>query len=174
MTAWNPATTPDSEENSVFVIVLALKPAGGVATQGARTLPTSERSGGGLAVQLPISMRESLVEEVDEYLEAFSSEPDPEAVGGYVVELLENYADDEGIDDLIAGLEEQGELDGTLQDTLETEMSSNDEFEYTGEEIISLLERLCGIEWEADEEEEEDDEGDEESEEAEQTVEEEA
>jgi len=112
-------------------------------------------------------MRDQLVEEVDEYLEAFSSEPDPEAVGGYVVELLENYADDEGIDDLIASLEEQGELDGTLQDTLETEMSSNDEFEYTGEEIISLLERLCGIEWEAkgddavEEEEEEEEEDDE-------------
>jgi hypothetical protein len=118
-------------------------------------------------------MRESLVEEVDEYLEAFSSEPDPEAVGGYVVELLENYADDEGIDDLIAALEEEGELDGTLQDTLETEMSSNDEFEYTGEEIISLLERLCGIEWEADEDAEEDDEEDEEDE-VEETVEEEA
>ncbi len=108
-------------------------------------------------MQLPISMRDQLVEEVDEYLEAFSSQPDPEAVGGYLVELLENYADDEGIDDLIASLEEQGELDGTLQDTLETEMSSNDEFEYTGEEIISLLERLCGIEWEAKEEDGEDD-----------------
>jgi hypothetical protein len=127
-------------------------------------------------VQLPISMRDQLVEEVDEYLEAFSSEPDPEAVGGYLVELLENYAEDEGIDDLIASLEEEGELDGTLQDTLETEMSSNDEFEYTGEEIISLLERLCGIEWESDEDDEDDEEAeeDDEDDEVEETVEEEA
>jgi hypothetical protein len=52
-------------------------------------------------------------------------------------------------------------------------MSSNDEFEYTGEEIISLLERLCGVEWidtgddldfgdEADDEEEDEEEEEEE------------
>jgi hypothetical protein len=99
-------------------------------------------------------MRDSLVDELDEYLEAFSAEPDPEAVATYVVELLESFADDEGIDDIIPTLEEDGELDGTLQEVLETEMSSNDEFEYTGEEVTSLLERLCGIEWVESEEDE--------------------
>ena len=38
----------------------------------------------------------------------------------------------------------------TLAETLEEEMGSNDEFEFTGEEIVSLIERMCGIEWERD------------------------
>lgn len=106
-------------------------------------------------MQLPNSMREALVDEVDEYLEAFSSDPDSEQVSAFVVELLESFAEDEAIDDVISKLEESGELDGTLAETLETEMSSNDEFEYTGEEVISLLERITGIEWTMDEEEDE-------------------
>jgi hypothetical protein len=119
--------------------------------------PHSETS-----VQLPYSMRESLVDDVDEFLEAFSSDPEPEAIANYVVEGLETFADEEGIDDIIATLEEGGELEASLLETLETEMTSNDEFEYTGEEVVSLLERLCGIEWEGDQEEDEDDEDDDE------------
>jgi hypothetical protein len=117
-------------------------------------------------VQLPYSMREALVDDLDEFLEAFSSDPEPEAVANYIIEALETYADEEGIDDIIPTLEEEGELEATLQETLETEMTSNDEFEYTGEELVSLLERLTGIEWEAsdDDEEEDDDEDDEDDE----------
>ena len=103
-------------------------------------------------MQLPNSMREALVDELDEYLEAFSAEPDSEAVAAFVVELLESFAEDESIDDVIHRLEESGELEGALVETLESEMSSNDEFEYTGEEVVSLLERLTGIEWSANEE----------------------
>ena len=103
-------------------------------------------------MQLPNSMREALVDELDEYLEAFSAEPDSEAVAAFVVELLESFAEDESIDDVIHRLEESGELEGALAETLESEMSSNDEFEYTGEEVVSLLERLTGIEWSANEE----------------------
>ncbi len=105
-------------------------------------------------MQLPFSMRDSLVEDLDEYLDAISSTPDTEAVVAYVIELLETYGEDEGIDDIVAQFEEEAQLDGTLSESLEEEMSSNDEFEYTGEEIVSLLERLCDIEWEAAEEEE--------------------
>jgi hypothetical protein len=39
-------------------------------------------------------------------------------------------------------------------------MSSNDEFEYTGEELVSLLERICGIEWESSTDDDDDDEDD--------------
>ena len=109
-----------------------------------------------LPVQLPYSVRENLVDDIDEFLEAFSAEPDPEQVATYVIEQLETYADDQGIDEIVSSLEEEGQLDGSLQETLETEMSSNDEFEYTGEEVISLLERLCGIEWEEEDEGDED------------------
>lgn len=107
----------------------------------------------GIAVHLPESLRETLVEELDEYLEAFSADPDAEAVVNYVVELLESFADEEGFDDLLIDLEEEGELDGPFVEVLESEMTSNDEFEFTGEEIASLLEKLCGIEWEPDDDE---------------------
>ena len=101
-------------------------------------------------------MRDSLVDDLDEFLEAYSSSPDTEAVANYLIEQLETYAEDAGVDDIVQRLEESGELDTTLGEALETEMSSNDEFEYTGEEIVSLLERSCGIEWTDSEEDEED------------------
>jgi len=98
-------------------------------------------------VELPNSMRDNMVEDLDEYLDAVSAAPDAEAISNYVIELLETYAEDEGIDDVVAALEEAAALDSTLSETLEEEMSSNDEFEFTGEEIVSLLERMCDIEW---------------------------
>ena len=111
-------------------------------------------------MQLPFSMRDSLVEDLDEYLEAISSTPDTESVVNYVIELLETYGEDEGLEEIVATLEEEGQLDGTLSEALEEEMSSNDEFEFTGEEIVSLLERLCDIEWERSEDDEDDDDED--------------
>ncbi len=126
-------------------------------------------------MQLPHSMRESLVDEIDEFLQAFSSDPEPEQVANFIVEQLESYADSEGIDDILQTLEEEGELETSLMETLESEMGSNDEFEYTGEEVVSLLERICGLEWsdandddddeidddEDDDDDDEEDEGDE-------------
>ncbi len=98
-------------------------------------------------MQLPFAMRDELVEDLDDYLEA---SPEAEAVSNYVIELLETYADDQGIDDFVSGLEEQGGVDGTLVSALEEEMTSNDEFEFTGEEIVSLLERMCDLEWDTE------------------------
>lgn len=121
-------------------------------------------------MQLPNSMRDHMVDDLDEYLDAVSASPDTEAIASYVIELLETYAENQGIDDVLAALEEAAALDGTLSETLEEEMSSNDEFEYTGEEIVSLLERLCEIEWvegggdDSDEEEEEEEEEEQEEE----------
>ena len=119
-------------------------------------------------MQLPNSMRDHMVDDLDEYLEAVSASPDTEAIASYVIELLETYAENNGIDDVLASLEEAAALDGTLSETLEEEMSSNDEFEYTGEEIVSLLERLCEIEWVESEDDDDLDEEEEEEEEEEQ------
>ena len=121
-------------------------------------------------MQLPFSMRDSLVEDLDEYLEAISATPDTEAVVAYVIELLETYGDDEGFDEIVSTLEEESSLDGTLSEGLEEEMSSNDEFEFTGEEIVSLLERLCDIEWEQEDEEAEEEEDEEEDEDEEELL----
>ena len=126
-------------------------------------------------MQLPNKMRETMVTDLDEYLEAVSASPDAEAISSYVIELLETYAEDESIDDVVAALEESAALDGTLSETLEEEMSSNDEFEFTGEEILSLLERMCDIEWVEGDDDEDDagtDAGDEKTEEGDETEEE--
>ena len=63
------------------------------------------------------------------------------------IEQLEMYGDDEEIDDIIGDLEESGYVDGTLLDTLINEFESNDEFVFTGEEVMSLLERVCELQW---------------------------
>ena len=103
-------------------------------------------------MQLPNALRDLLVQELDQYLEAFGTEPDAEAVAAYVVEVIEGWADEEGWDEIISELEESGALEDTFAESLENEMASNDEFEFTGEEISSLVERMCEIEWEDDEE----------------------
>jgi len=98
-------------------------------------------------VQLPTSLRDPLVDELDGYLENFSSSPDGEAVANFLVEELEVWADDEGLDDIIHRLTEAGQLELDFVQAFENEMTSNDEFTYTGEEVVSLLEKLCGVEW---------------------------
>jgi len=108
-------------------------------------------------MQLDVSFRETLVDELDDMLDAYGTKPDAEALAEFVIEQLELYADETGLDDIITSLEESGELDAPLQETLETEMASNDEFEYTGEEIVSLLERLCHIEWDNLDDDDDDD-----------------
>jgi hypothetical protein len=93
------------------------------------------------------AFRESLVDDLDEMLEAYADNPDQEAITQFVIEQLEVYADEHGIDDIVVQLEADGALEAPLQETLETELASNDELELTGEEIVSLLERVCNIEW---------------------------
>jgi len=97
-------------------------------------------------VELPQSVRDNMIEELDEYLDAIAT-PDPEALTAFVVELLEAAGEELVIDDIIGQLEEDGALEDSFSATVEEEMRSNDAFLYTGEEIASLLERLCDIEW---------------------------
>lgn len=111
-------------------------------------------------MQLPQSIREALVNDLEEYLSNLSDDPDSEMVASYMIEQLELYADEAGIDDIIVSLEESGGLDEPLQDILESEMSSNEDFEFTEEECVSLLERVCDIEWEDDDDDDDDEDED--------------
>lgn len=108
-------------------------------------------------MQLPQSIREALVNDLEDFLSNLPDDPEPEMVATFLIEQLEYYADEKGIEDVVAQLEESGALDGSLQDELESEMSSNDDFEYTEEEVVALLERLSDIEWDEDEDDVEDD-----------------
>ena len=98
-------------------------------------------------------LRESVIAgEHDDWLD------EPESLVAYVVELLEVFADEVGLDDLTTELEESGALEEPLADAFESEISSNEEFEFTGEEVVSLLERLCEIEFGDDDDDDDDDE----------------
>jgi hypothetical protein len=117
-------------------------------------------------IQLPHEMRDHLVERLDEYLEAQTGTPDGEVVAAYVIDLLGTVAEELKVDDadeITLKLESSGELEASLQELLEEEFESNEELEYTGEEIVTLIEKVCEVEWttadeeDADEEEEEDD-----------------
>lgn len=118
-------------------------------------------------IQLPHDMRDTLVEQLDEYLEAHSGSPDGEVVAAYVIELLGTVAEElkvEESEEIVLKLESSGELEASLQELLEEEFESNEELEYTGEEIISLIEKVCDVEWttadDDDADEDDDDEDD--------------
>ncbi len=101
-------------------------------------------------MQLPHEMRDTLVETLDEYLEAQTGNPEPESVASYVVELLGTVSEEMKVDDadeIVLKLESSGELDASLVEVLEEEFESNEDFEYTGEEIVSLVEKVCDVEW---------------------------
>jgi hypothetical protein len=106
-------------------------------------------------VQLPETIREALVNDLEEYLSNLPDDPEAEMVANFILEQLEIYADEYGIEDIVVALEESGSLDGALRDELESEMSNNDEFEYTEEDCVELLETMCDIEWIEVEEDEE-------------------
>ena len=119
-------------------------------------------------MELTLNSRETLVEELDEYLAALPSHPNPETVAIYLIEQLELIGEEEGVDEIIHKLEYEGGVDGSLLEVMEIEMETADEFEWTGEEIVTLLERLVGISWfDEDEDDDEDEEEEEEEEEEE-------
>jgi len=112
-------------------------------------------------VQFPTSIRDQLVEELENFLDAVAT-VDPEQVIDYLIEQIEIIGDDQGWDDIVSDMEEEGALDGSLKESLEAEVGSDDSFEFTGEEVVSVLERLVGIEWEYDDDDEDDEDDDDE------------
>ena len=118
-------------------------------------------------IQLPHEMRDTVVEQLDEYLEAQTGTPDGETVAAYVIELLGSAAEELKIDDadeIVLKLETSGELEASLQELLEEEFERDDELAFTGEEIVSLIEKVCDVEWttadDDDADEDDDDEDD--------------
>ena len=98
-------------------------------------------------MKLPSSVREAILEEIDSYIEAVD-EPDAETITSYVIEQLELAGEDLDMDDILGDLEEEGALEGTLSEALQEAFETAEDFVFTGEEVISTLEDLCGIEWE--------------------------
>jgi hypothetical protein len=100
-------------------------------------------------MQLPSTLRDSLVQQLDAVISAYGSAPDPEALAGFVIEFMEAFADEQGIDDIIDTLESNGQIDGSLAEVLEEQVGCSD-MSITGEEVVSITERLCDVEWDED------------------------
>ena len=95
---------------------------------------------------LPLSMRDNLVAELDDYLDGLPDSAQADTLTSCVIQVIEQLADDLAIDDVVGWLEDEGALDGALQESLESEILSSEEIE-TGEDMLVLLEGLCNIEW---------------------------
>lgn len=100
-------------------------------------------------MQLPVTFRDALVEQLDEVLSAYDSAADPEIVAGFLIEFVEAFGDEQSYEDIIDTLEEDGTIDGSLLAALEEEFATSD-LEVTAEEAVSLFEKLCGIDWSDD------------------------
>lgn len=115
-------------------------------------------------IQLPHELRDTVVEQLDEYLEAQHGTPDAETVASYVVELLGTVAEELKVadaDEIVLKLETSGELEASLLELLEEEFESDDEIDFSGEEIISIIEKVCDVEWTTKDDDDEDVEDDE-------------
>ena len=101
-------------------------------------------------VELPTSMRELLVDQLDTYCENLDEATDTDALAEAVVEILEVVANEVGgvdPEEIVSKLEMSGELDASLVEVLESHFASSTSLEFTGEEIVALLEKVCEIEW---------------------------
>lgn len=110
-------------------------------------------------MQLPHEMRDTMVEQLDEFLDAQTGTPEAEMVAARLVELVSTVADEmklDEADEILLKLESSGELDASLLEVLEEEFEGNHEFEFTGEEIVGLLEKVCDIEWTTKDDEDDD------------------
>ena len=110
-------------------------------------------------VELPQEMRELLVERLDDFISELTDTSDTESIAQSIVHAIEAIADQveyEKAEEVISRLEASGELEGSLGEVLEEHLSAEDEFDFTGEDLVSLIEKICEIEW-ADLEEDDDD-----------------
>ena len=117
-------------------------------------------------LELPHEMRDQLVEHLDEYASNLSDTSDVEAIAQRICAFIELAAVEAHIDDasdILANLEASGELDATLVEVLEEQLGDEEDLALTGEDFVTIIEKLCEIDWVmGDDDEEGEDEGDEE------------
>jgi hypothetical protein len=112
-------------------------------------------------MQLPHELRDTVVEQLDEYLESQNGTPDAEALAAFVVELLGTASEDlkiDDADDIVLKLETSGELEASLLELLEEHFESSEDTEIVAEDILSLIEKVCDVEWTTKDDEDADDE----------------
>lgn len=114
-------------------------------------------------MQLPHELRDTVVEQLDEYLETQNGTPDAEALAAFVIDLLGAAAEDlkiDDADDIVLKLETSGELEASLLELLEEHFESSEDTEIIAEDILSLIEKVCDVEWTTKDDEDVDDDDD--------------
>jgi hypothetical protein len=112
-------------------------------------------------MQLPHELRDTVVEQLDEYLESQNGTPDAEALAAFVVELLGTASEDlkiDDADDIVLKLETSGELEASLLELLEEHFESSEDTEFAAEDILALIEKVCDVEWTTKDDEDAEDE----------------
>ena len=107
-------------------------------------------------IDLPQEMRDMLVEQLDEYFEGLEEEMDPEEIASYVVDLLQEAAQEcevEQADDIVGLLESSGDLEASLLDMLSEHLENQDLDLISADEVVGVVEKLCEIEWGVEEDE---------------------
>ncbi len=101
-------------------------------------------------LELPKVMRQMIIEFIDENFGNVGEDGAPEEYAQAVVDAIETAADEvdeETGDEIVSHLEASGELDDSLVDTMAEGFRDDPEFDYIGEGVMRLVERMCNIEW---------------------------
>ena len=101
-------------------------------------------------IDLPQEMRALLVEQLDEILEAAAGSLDPESLAQEIVDHIQAAGDEcevEAAEDIVAALETSGDLDASLSELLTEQLEQEDLDDLTGEDLVTMVEKVCEIEW---------------------------
>lgn len=104
-------------------------------------------------IELPKAMRQMIIELIDENFSQIGDDGAPEDYAQAVIDAIEAAADEldeETGDEIVSHLEAAGELEESLVDTMAEGFRDDDEFDYIGESVMRLIERMCNIEWSED------------------------
>lgn len=108
-------------------------------------------------IELPQEYRDLLEEQLDEYLESNDDTSDATTMVHDILELLQRVADECEVEvqgnDIVAHMESEGELEDGLFDLILEELEEEDLEDFTGDDLLSLLDKIVEIEW-VDEDEE--------------------
>ena len=101
-------------------------------------------------MKLPEQVRDTIIVSLDEYLETINDQPDAAELAEQTVSAISQGAEDADVDDyeaVLLAIEEEQEMEESLVETLEYEFSKADDLELSGEDLIGLIDRVCGLEW---------------------------
>ena len=98
-------------------------------------------------IELPGSLREVLVERIDEEIEAHSASNPKEWIEALLtgLEAAAEELDEDLGENLIKNLEESGELEQSFADEMEENL--DDLEEGSGEDLVRIMDGICEIAW---------------------------